>query len=80
MLWLQDFHFSFVLNPSQMTKGTYNQWKFQVNGMTISCPENTTRVGFVGFGAPLSSILETFVPLGKNDYLQMWDLPIYGFI
>ena len=58
--------------PTPCDEGTYNQWKFQVKGMRCSCPESVVMsalitfergeaselVGFVGFNAPLSSILE----------------------
>ena len=53
-------------------EGTYEQWKFQVNGMRSLCTEPVVRsalitslrgeaselIGFVGFGAPLGAILE----------------------
>ena len=58
--------------PTPRDEGTYDQWKFQVNGMRSSCSEPTIRsalitslhgeasklIGFVGFGAPLGAILE----------------------
>ena len=58
--------------PTPHDEGTYDQWKFQVNGMRSSCTEPTVRsalitslhgeaselIGFVGFGAPLGAILE----------------------
>ena len=58
--------------PTPHDEGTYDQWKFQVNGMRSSCSEAAVRsalitsvrgeaselVGFVGFNVPLSIILE----------------------
>ena len=58
--------------PMPCDKGTYEQWKFQVNRMRSSCTEPVVRstlitllqgkasklIGFVGFGAPLGAILE----------------------
>ena len=58
--------------PTPCNEGTYEQWKFQVKGMYCSCPESAVRsalitsvrgeaskfVGFVGFNAPLLTILE----------------------
>ena len=58
--------------PTPCDEGTYEQWKFQVNGMCSSCSQSTVRsalitsvkgeaselVGFVSFSAPLSTILE----------------------
>ena len=58
--------------PTPHDEGTYDQWKFQVKGMCSSCSEAAVRsalitsvrgeaselVGFVGFSAPLSIILE----------------------
>ena len=58
--------------PMPRDEGTYEQWKFQVNGMRTSCTEPVVRsvlitslqgeaselIGFVGFGAPLGAILE----------------------
>ena len=58
--------------PMPRDEGTYDQWKFQVNGMRSSCTEPAVRsalitslrgeaselIGFVGFGAPLGAILE----------------------
>ena len=58
--------------PTPHDEGTYEQWKFQVNGMRSSCTEPAVRsalitslqgeasklIGFVGFGAPLGAILE----------------------
>ena len=58
--------------PTPLDEGTYDQWKFQVNGMKSSCTEPTVRsalitslrgeaselIGFVGFKAPLGAILE----------------------
>ena len=58
--------------PTPCDEGTYEQWKFQVKGMHSSCPESAVRsalitsvrgeaselVGFVGFSAQLSTILE----------------------
>ena len=58
--------------PTPQDEGTYDQWKFQVNGMGSSCTEPAVRsalitslhgeaselIGFVGFGAPLEAILE----------------------
>ena len=58
--------------PTPHDEGTYDQWKFQVKGMRSSCSETAVRstlvtsvrgeaselVGFVGFNAPLSVILE----------------------
>ena len=58
--------------PTPRDEGTYDQWKFQVNGMRSSCTEPAVRsalitslrgeasklIGFVGFGAPLGAILE----------------------
>ena len=58
--------------PTPRDEGTYDQWKFQVRGMRSSCSEAAVRsalitsvrgeaselVGFVGFSAPLSVILE----------------------
>ena len=58
--------------PTPHDEGTYDQWKFQVKGMRSSCPESAVRsalitsmrgevselVGFVGFDALLSAILE----------------------
>ena len=59
-------------NPPPRDEGTYEQWKFQVNGMRSLCTEPAVRsalitslrgeaselIGFVGFGAPLGAILE----------------------
>ena len=58
--------------PMPCDEGTYEQWKFQVNGMRRSCTEPAVRsalitslqgeasklIGFVGFGAPLGAIFE----------------------
>ena len=58
--------------PTPRDEGTYDQWKFQVNGMRSSCTEPAVRsalitslrgeaselIGFVGFRAPLGVILE----------------------
>ena len=74
--------------PTPRDEGTYEQWKFQVKGMRSSCPESAVRsalitsvraeaselVGFVGFNAPLSTILEAIDKrFGKKltaDHLQ----------
>ena len=58
--------------PTPCDEGTYEQWKFRVNGMRSSCTEPAVRsalikslqgeasklIGFMGFGAPLGAILE----------------------
>ena len=58
--------------PTPREEGTYDQWKFQVNGMRSSCTESAVRsalitsvrgeaselIGFVGFGTPMGAILE----------------------
>ena len=58
--------------PTLCDEGTYDQWKFQVKGMCSLCSESAVRsalitsmrgeaselVGFVGFNALLSTILE----------------------
>ena len=74
--------------PTPCDEGTYEQWKFQVKGMHSSCPESAVRsalitsvrgeaselVGFVGFNAPLSAILEAidkrFGKKSTADHLQ----------
>ena len=74
--------------PTPRNEGTYEQWKFQVKGMWSSCPESAVRsalitsvrgeaselVGFVGFNAPLSVILEAidkrFGKKSTADHLQ----------
>ena len=59
-------------DPTPRDESTYEQWKFQVKGMRSSCPENTVRsalitsvwgeaselVSFLGFHAPLETLLE----------------------
>ena len=58
--------------PTPHDEGTYEQWKFQVQGMRSSCTESAVRsalimwvrgeasklIGFVGFNSPLWVILE----------------------
>ena len=58
--------------PTPCDEGIYEQWKFQVKGVQSLCPESVVRsalimsvrgevselIGFVGFDAPLSAILE----------------------
>ena len=74
--------------PTPRDEGTYDQWRFQVRGMRSSCPEQAVRsaiitsvrgeaselVGFVGFSAPLGSILQAvekrFGKLATTDRLQ----------
>ena len=74
--------------PTPCDEGTYDQWKFQVKGIHSSCPESAVRsalitsmrgeaselVGFVGFNAPLSTILEAidkrFGKKSTTDRLQ----------
>ena len=60
------------LDPTPRDESTYEQWKFQVKGMRSSCPENSVRsalitsvqgeaselVSFLGFHAPLETLLE----------------------
>ena len=64
-------HFSGT-EPTPRDEGTYDQWKYQVKGMWATCPDSAVRsalitslrgeaselVGFVGFNAPMSVILE----------------------
>ena len=69
--------------PTPCDEGTYEQWKFQVNGMRSSCTEPAVTslqgeasevIGFVGFGAPLGAILEAmdkrFGKQSTTDWLQ----------
>ena len=73
---------------SPRNEGTYEQWKFQVKEMHSSCPDLAVRsvlitsargeaselVGFIGFSAPLSTILEAidkrFIKKSTADRLQ----------
>ena len=69
--------------PTPRDEGTYDQWKFQVKGMRSSCLEMAVHstlitsvrgevselVGFVGFNAPLSVILEAIKGLVRNQLL-----------
>ena len=64
-------HFSGT-EPTPRDEGTYDQWKYQVRGIRATCPDSAVRstlitslcgeaselVGFVGFNAPMSLILE----------------------
>ena len=59
-------------DPTLRDESTYEQWKFQVKGMRSSCPESTVRsslitsvwgeaselVSFLGFNAPLETLLD----------------------
>ena len=74
--------------PTPRDEGTYDQWKYQVRGMRATCPDSAVRsalitslhgeaselVGFVGFNAPMSVILEAidkrFGKKATTDRLQ----------
>ena len=74
--------------PTPRDKGTYDQWKYQVRGMRATCPDSAVKsalitslrgeaselVGFVGFNAPMSMILEAidkrFGKKAMTDRLQ----------
>ena len=78
-------HFSGT-EPTPRDEGTYDQWKYQ--GMRATCPDSAVRsalitslcgeaselVGFVGFNAPMSVILEAidkrFGKRATTDRLQ----------
>ena len=80
-------HFSGT-EPTPRDEGTYDQWKFQVRGMRAACPDSMVRgalitslqgeaselLGFVGFNAPMSVILEAmdkrFGKKATTDRLQ----------
>ena len=80
-------HFSGT-EPTPRDEGTYDQWKYQVKGMQATCPDSAVRsalitslrgeaselVGFVGFNAPMSVILEAidkrFGKRATTDRLQ----------
>ena len=80
-------HFSGT-EPTPRDEGTYDQWKYQVKGMRATCPDSAVRsalitslrgeaselVGFVGFNAPMSVILEAidkrFGKRATTDRLQ----------
>ena len=75
-------------DPTPRDESTYEQWKFQVKGMRSSCPEGTVRsalitlvqgevselVGFLGFNAPMETLLDAMEDrFGKKitgDWLQ----------
>ena len=80
-------HFSGT-KPTPRDEGTYDQWKFQVRGMRAACPDSMVRgalitslwgeaselLGFIGFNAPMSVILEAmdkrFGKKATTDRLQ----------
>ena len=80
-------HFSGT-EPTPRDEGTYDQWKYQVRGMRATCPDSAVRsalitslrgeaselVGYVGFNAPMSMILEAidkrFGKKATTDRLQ----------